>query len=87
MRTLWRYLLQALQAPLAAQVTRVVNRGLGPAGTVLLQLRLDPRVPEAQVDGDLLAHARQDSDQHANAACGRQQRGTPGNLQAILRGS
>ena len=47
MHTLWRYLLQALQAPLAAQVTRVVNHGLGPAGTVLLQLRLDPRVPEA----------------------------------------
>ena len=47
MHTLWRYLLQALQAPLATHVTRVVNHGLGPAGTVLLQLRLDPRVPEA----------------------------------------
>ena len=43
------------QAPLAAEVARVVNDGLDPKGAVFLEVDLDPRVLEGQVDGDLVA--------------------------------
>lgn len=50
---------QVLQAPLAAQVTRPVDDGLDAKGAVFLQVDLDPRVLEAQVDGDLVTAVEQ----------------------------
>jgi hypothetical protein len=40
-------------------VTRRVDDRLHPKGAVFLQVDLDPRMPEAQVDGDLVAAVQQ----------------------------
>jgi hypothetical protein len=41
-----RQFLQVLQAPLAAQVARVIDHGLDAKGAVFLQVDLDPGMPE-----------------------------------------
>jgi hypothetical protein len=58
-------LVQVLQAPLAAQVTRVVNHGLDSEGAILLKVDLDPRVLEGQVDGDVAAAVQQPGGEEA----------------------
>ena len=54
-----RQFLQVLQAPLAAQVAGVVDHALDAKGAVLLQVDLDPGMPEGQVDGDLVGAVQQ----------------------------
>jgi hypothetical protein len=59
-----------LQAALAAQVTRRVDDGLDSERVVFLQVDLDPRVLEAQVDGDLVAAVEQPRGEDAGGLAG-----------------
>src|SRR5215472_2492420 len=65
-----RQFVQVLQAALAAQVTGVVDDGLYSERAVFLQVDLDPRVLEAQVDGDLVAAVEQPGGEDAGRLAG-----------------